>query len=53
LKFIGLKKTMAELSIPSGEIVTWDDEARIDDAISITPAWKWLLKKPLFLKFPG
>jgi uncharacterized protein len=39
----GLKKAMAELSIPSGEIVTWDDEARIDDAISITPAWKWLL----------
>jgi uncharacterized protein len=41
----GLKKAMAELSIPSGEIVTWDDEARIDDAITIAPAWKWLLEK--------
>jgi len=39
----GLKKAMAELSIPFGEIVTWDDEARIDDSITAVPLWKWLL----------
>ena len=41
----GLKKAMAELSIAAGEIVTWDDDARIDDDIQVAPAWKWLLSE--------
>jgi predicted AAA+ superfamily ATPase len=34
---------MNELSIPTGTIVTWDDETTLDNNIKIIPAWKWLL----------
>jgi len=34
---------MDEFSIPSGTIVTWDDEAVLDGGINIIPVWKWLL----------
>jgi len=40
----GLKSAMDELSIPTGAIVTWDDEAVIDHRIEIIPIWKWLLE---------
>ena len=39
----GLKSAMSELLIPSGTIVTWDDETLIDKNIKVIPAWKWLL----------
>ena len=39
----GLKSAMAEFRIDSGTIVTWDDEAVIDDNINVVPAWKWML----------
>jgi predicted AAA+ superfamily ATPase len=39
----GLKGAMDELSIASGTIVTWDDEAVIDKQIKTVPVWKWLL----------
>ena len=39
----GLKSAMNELSISNGTIVTWDDEADIDEHIKAIPAWKWLL----------
>jgi predicted AAA+ superfamily ATPase len=34
---------MQELSITSGTIVTWDDEAILDDNIMVVAIWKWLL----------
>jgi len=39
----GLKSAMGELSIPTGTIVTWDDETVIDGKIEVTPIWKWLV----------
>ncbi len=39
----GLASAMDEFSIPSGTIVTWDDEAVLDGGINIIPVWKWLL----------
>ncbi len=39
----GLRSAMNELSIPTGTIVTWDDETTIDKNIKLIPAWKWLL----------
>jgi predicted AAA+ superfamily ATPase len=39
----GLKSAMDELSIPTGTIVTWDDETVIDNKIKVIPVWKWLL----------
>jgi len=39
----GLKSAMDELSFPTGTIVTWDDEAIIDDKIKVIPIWKWAL----------
>ncbi|MBW2011837.1 MAG: ATP-binding protein, partial [Deltaproteobacteria bacterium] len=40
----GLTVAMEELSIPSGTIVTWDDETTIENNISVLPVWKWLLQ---------
>jgi hypothetical protein len=34
---------MKELAVSSGTIVTWDDEARMDNDINVVPIWKWLL----------
>ena len=39
----GLQSAMKELSIDSGTIVTWDDEADLEGNIRVVPAWKWLL----------
>jgi len=39
----GLKSAMDELSLPTGTIVTWDDETVIEDKIKVIPIWKWLL----------
>lgn len=39
----GLKSAMDEFSIPTGTIVTWDDETIIDKKIKVMPVWKWLL----------
>jgi predicted AAA+ superfamily ATPase len=39
----GLKSAMGELSIPTGTIVTWDDETTIDHTINVIPIWKWLV----------
>jgi uncharacterized protein len=39
----GLQSAMRELSIDSGTIVTWDDEAALEENISVVPVWKWLL----------
>ncbi len=39
----GLQSAMKELSIDSGTIVTWDDEATLAGNISVVPVWKWLL----------
>lgn len=39
----GLRSAMNELSIPTGTIVTWDDEMTMDKNIKLIPAWKWLL----------
>lgn len=41
----GLKNAMGELSIPTGTIVTWDDETVIDNKIEVVPIWKWLLEE--------
>jgi uncharacterized protein len=38
----GLKSAMAECAIPTGTIVTWDDEATIENNIAVIPIWKWL-----------
>lgn len=48
-EYRGLQSAMEELSIPSGTIVTWDDEARQDNNIDIVPIWKWLLLESLAL----
>ena len=42
-EYRGLQSAMEELSIPSGTIVTWDDEARLGNNINAVPIWKWLL----------
>ena len=39
----GLKSAMDEFSITSGTIVTWDDEASLENNINVVPIWKWLL----------
>ncbi len=39
----GLQSAMEEYSIAAGTIVTWDDEARLDNNICVVPIWKWLL----------
>lgn len=39
----GLQSAMKELSVDSGTIVTWDDEATWEESISMVPVWKWLL----------
>jgi predicted AAA+ superfamily ATPase len=39
----GLQTAMQELSITSGTIVTWDDEAILEDNIMVVAIWKWLL----------
>jgi len=40
-----LQSAMKELSIPFGTIITWDDEARLDNNINAVPIWKWLLNE--------
>ncbi|WP_457553560.1 ATP-binding protein [Desulfobacula sp.] len=42
-EYRGLKNAMEELSISSGTIITWDDEAQLDSSINVVPIWKWLL----------
>jgi predicted AAA+ superfamily ATPase len=39
----GLKSAMDELSLPTGTIVTWDDETAIENRIKVIPLWKWLI----------
>lgn len=39
----GLQAAMDALSINTGTIVTYDDEASLDNNIAIIPIWKWLL----------
>jgi len=39
----GLKSAMDELSLPTGTIVTWDDETVIENKIRVIPIWRWLL----------
>jgi predicted AAA+ superfamily ATPase len=39
----GLKSAMDEFSLPTGTIITWDDETVIDKRIKVIPIWKWLL----------
>jgi len=46
----GLKSAMAELSVSSGTIVTWDDEIVLNNKIQIIPIWKWLLTGTSILK---
>lgn len=42
-EYRGLQSAMEEFSINSGTIVTWDDEAQLDNNINVIPIWKWLL----------
>ena len=42
-ELLGLKSAMDEFSLPTGTIVTWDDETVIDKKIKVIPIWKWLL----------
>jgi hypothetical protein len=35
---------MNELSMPSGTIVTWDDDVVLNNEIKVVPAWKWMLE---------
>jgi len=42
-ELLGLKSAMNEILIPTGTIVTWDDETVIDKKIKVIPIWKWLL----------
>jgi predicted AAA+ superfamily ATPase len=42
-EYRGLQSAMEEFSIHSGTIVTWDDQAKLDNNISVVPIWKWLL----------
>ncbi|RKZ82824.1 MAG: ATP-binding protein [Candidatus Parabeggiatoa sp. nov. 1] len=39
----GLQTVMQALSITAGTIVTYDDEASLDNNITVVPIWKWLL----------
>ena len=39
----GLKSAMDELSFSTGTIITWDDEAVIENRVKVIPIWKWLL----------
>lgn len=39
----GLQTVMKALSLNSGTIVTYDDEASLDNNIVVIPIWKWLL----------
>ncbi len=39
----GLKSAMDEFSIPTGTIVTWDDETAMENNIKVIPIWKWLV----------
>ncbi|MDO9528201.1 MAG: ATP-binding protein [Syntrophales bacterium] len=39
----GLKNAMDELSLPTGTLITWDDETIIDNKINVIPIWKWLV----------
>ena len=39
----GLQSAMKELSIDYGTIVTWDDEATLEENVNVVPVWKWLL----------
>jgi predicted AAA+ superfamily ATPase len=39
----GLRSAMNEISLPTGTIVTWDDETVIENKIKIIPIWKWLM----------
>ncbi len=41
----GLQTVMDALSITTGTIVTYDDEANLDNNITIIPIWKWLLSE--------
>lgn len=43
-EYRGLQNAMKEISISSGTIVTWDDEAQLDNNIHAIPIWKWLLE---------
>jgi Predicted ATPase (AAA+ superfamily) len=40
----GLKSAMGELSLPTGTIITWDDETVIENKIKVIPIWKWLVR---------
>jgi hypothetical protein len=42
-ELLGLKSAMNEISLPTGTIVTGDDETVIDKKIKVIPIWKWLL----------
>ncbi len=42
-EYRGLQSAMEEFSIPSGTIITWDDEAQLANNINAIPIWKWLL----------
>jgi hypothetical protein len=42
-EYRGLLHAMKELAVSSGTIVTWDDEARLDNDINVVSIWKWLL----------
>ena len=50
-EYRGLQSAMEELSVPSGTIVTWDDEARLDNYISAVPVWKSPRRKLTASKF--
>jgi predicted AAA+ superfamily ATPase len=39
----GIKSALLEYNIPTGTIVTWDDEIELLKEIQIIPVWKWLL----------
>lgn len=43
-EYRGLQNAMKELSISSGTVVTWDDEAQLNNNIYAIPIWKWLLE---------
>jgi len=41
----GLQTVMKALSLNSGTIVTYDDEASLENNIVVIPIWKWLLSR--------
>lgn len=41
-----LRETMDELGVNRGLIVTWADEAQLDERIAVVPAWRWLASIP-------